>query len=86
MLSSKNSFHHNFENWKFFISSFVLAMFSILILSKLFLLLTFFALLTLFYTGGGGPGDPPCRYILCYASVDAPMELKFHDFVPFNIF
>ena len=51
MLSSKNSFHHNFENWKFFISSFVLAMFSILILSKLFLLLTFFALLTLFYTG-----------------------------------
>ena len=40
--------------------------------------------LTLFYTGGG-PADPPWRYISRDASVDGPMELKFHDFVSFYI-
>ena len=25
------------------------------------------------------------RYISCDASVNAPIELRFHDFVPFNI-
>ena len=35
--------------------------------------------------GGGGPADPPWRYISHDASVDGPMELKFHDFVFFFI-
>ena len=34
---------------------------------------------------GGGPADPPWRYISHDASVDGPMELKFHDFVSFYI-
>ena len=33
----------------------------------------------------GGPADPPWRYISRDASVDALIELIFHDFVPFNI-
>ena len=34
---------------------------------------------------GGGPADPPWRYISRDALVDGPMELKYYDFVSFYI-